>query len=280
MTISRTNRVPRGYEVQKDRYHYLSDGIAPALDLSAATFLPVVEEDKRHDLWFVVLAGQFVAKDQTSLNSGSYDNTQMLVPANGLVAQTVTYTSDDVGLTLDIDQLNSGTEATVTAAGAATKTIAANYPAGMAPFKYYSKAFEKVYFNNFPQPNHVFITSGLVEVPLIFHGSDGATATDRASADPGTEQDTLDDGRLVMSGTGGYPVLWTSDSSVEQICGRCIEVVTISTTEDALDKVHTVPGLSLPGTGTGGRAFFEDFYLNGSSSTKVVRKARINLLLT
>jgi len=274
MAYTKTNRQPRGYEVQLTRLREIDDGVSPALEVFPAYTLPVVLEDKVHDLWKVILAGQIVAIDATSLNSGAVDNTKWLVPANGLNATTLTYTADDIGLTADIDQYNTGAQTAVTVAGAASKQVAANFPVGVATYDYYSKCHSLASHATDPQPNVTFKTDYHYEIPLIYQSTDGASGVAAEQ-----EQNTLAGGRLVKAGSLGWPVLWVSASdSVEQICGRCLQIIEIDTTKDMLDKVHTVPGLGLPGTGTSGRGVNESFYLLGTT-TYVVHKARINITL-
>lgn len=274
MAITKAQFEPRGYGVQKTRFANLGDYQTSPLEVHPAYYLKTQEEDKRHDLWFVVLAGQFVAFDRTSLNSAVYEKKQLVI-ANGGTAQSLTYTSDDVtAKVLDIDELNAGRETVLTAAKTCTKQIAANRPCGVAPYNYYCKATEKTYWNVFPQPNVTYMTGGIYEIPLIYRPADGALGV--AAAD---DQDSLDSGLLVRSGALGWPVRWVNGSdNLEQLCGRLEQLVVISTTVDALDKVHTVPGLNLPGTGTSGRQIHEDFYVLGSTSTKVATKARIRLM--
>src|SRR3990167_6095626 len=192
MAITKTNKQPRGHTIQKTRFRDMGTEGAPSSEAYPAYFLPVQEEDKVHDLWWVILAGQIVAFDQTSINSGTYDNAKELVPANGGAAVSVVYAANDVDVVLDIDQLNSGSDTLVTAAATATKQIAANRPCGVAPFNYYTRASEKAHWNVFPQPTVTFVTKGMFEIPLIFHTTAGAASV--AATD---EQDTLDDGHLV-----------------------------------------------------------------------------------
>jgi len=271
MAISKSNFAPRGYQVQQTKYLEVSDGLRPPLDAIPAEYLPVIEEDRYHELFFVIEAGQFVAFDQTSLNGGAVDNENWLVPANGGAAQTVTYATDDISLVVDIDAIDAGAEALVTAAGAATKTIAANFPCGIAPQPYFSRAYLKAFHNVQPQDRVTFVARHLVEIPLRYDtGAVGVPA--------GQSQATLLSGHLVMPGPLGWAVYFNpATDSIDQVAGRCVQVKTIAVV-DALDKVQTVPGFNLPGTGTSGRQLHEDHFLLGTA-TNVTRKARINLML-
>jgi hypothetical protein len=280
MAITKTQKQPRGHEVQKTRFRDMGTEASFPLETYAAYWLPVLEEDKVHDLWWVVLAGQFVALDKTSINSGVYDNGREVVLANGGAAQNVVYAADDVtARILDIDQLNSGSETLVTAAKTATKQVASNFPLGVAPYNFYTKATEKSHFNVFPQPNITFVNTGMYELPLLYDSTDGAVGV-AATNDQGSSgtNGAIGTGNLIRSGALGWPVRWGTSESVEQICGRCIRRITIAV-DDSLDLVHTVPGLSLPGTGTSGRQLHEDFTLIGDSTKYAVSKARIILML-
>lgn len=270
MAITKRTKQPRGYEVQGIKFLELAEGVQPPLEAKPAPYLPFLEEDKLMEAWFVVEAGQIVAFDRTALNgeTGQVTNKKWLVPANGGAAQTVTYAADDVGEVADIDEYNSGNVTVVAAAGAASKQIAANFPAGFAPYKYYSSSHPLVYRNFDLQPNVGFITDYFIEIPLI-HDNDTVV---------GQEQSTLETGHLVQAGPLGWAVKWVNGSdSVEQICGRCVRTEAISV-KDSLDKVLTVPGLSLPGTGTSGLQVHENVYLYGTT-TLVSRKAKINITL-
>ena len=268
MAITKVQKVPRGHDVQGIRYLEISEGVQPPMEAIPAYYLPVLEEDKLLEVWKVLRAGTIVAFDKTALNSETEQltNKKWLVPANGGSATTVTYSADDVDLVLDIDELNSGAETLVAASGAASKSIAANFPAGFAPYDYYSSAIEKLYMNFTIQHRVGFLTDYLVEVPLIF--DTGATSA---------TQGTIETGCLVQPGADGEPVFFDpSSDSVDQVCGRVVRVDPVGVV-DALDKVMTVPGFRLPGTGTSGKKLHEDVYLDGTS-TKVARMARINII--
>lgn len=268
--ITKASKVPRGYDVQGAKFLYIADGIQPPMEAIAARYLPVVEEDKIHESWFTVKAGNIVAFDKTLLNSETAPtktNQKWLVLANGGAAQTVTYAADDVGAVLDIDELEAGNLKAVVATGAASKQIAANIPAGFAPYNFYNTA-DELLLHNFKLQNTVgFLCRGLIELPLEF---DTGADTD--------SQGTLDTGHIVASGVFGEPIRWINGStSVEQLVGRAVRVDGIAT-RDALDKVLTVPGFRLPGTGTAGRQLHEDVYLFGTT-VLVSRRVRINITL-
>lgn len=270
-SITKATKVPRGYDVQGAKFLHISDGVQPPLESIPALYLPVVEEDKLLESWIVLKQGKIVALDKTALHSESgvsRNNLKWLVLANGAAAQTVTYTANDVGIVADIDELqDNGAIVAVTAAGAASKQIAANIPAGFLPYNAYNAAAEYVYHNFKLQNTIGFLCRGHIELPLDY--DTGATSVTQA---------TLDIGHLVKPGANGEPVKWVNGSdSVEQIVGRAVRVHGIEA-KDALDKVLTVPGFSLPGTGTSGRKLHEHVYLAGTTDL-VSRMVRINITL-
>lgn len=275
MAISKRTKQPRGYEAQDIKFLAIADGVQPPLEAMAAPYLPVVEEDKLLESWFTVWAGQIVAFDRTNFGAETKNETnkKWLVPANGGTAATVTYTADDIGEVIDIDAYEAGDATPVVGAGAASKSIAANFPAGFAPYNFFNSATPLIYRNFELQSKVGFLTDFFIEVPLLHDQTSGASVV------AGQNQSTLDTGELVQAGVLGFPVFWNpATDSVDQICGRCVRIDAISAI-DALDKVITVPGLNLPGTGTSGRQVHENVYLYGSTTTKVVYKAKINITL-
>lgn len=233
MTITPAQKTARGLETQPNReFLHISEGTTPKLPKGeAATFLPVILEDKRFNEWYIIKAGTCVARHSTGV----------LVYANGGTAQTITYTADDVSYTIDVDgggNLNATTAALVTAAGAASTTLAANYPIGIAPYHYYSGAMRLTRINYDLQPDVAVLNRGLVEIPLTR-----------------TAQDSIDEGRLVHPGPTGLMEFWDPASdSVDQIVGRVIWRDNISAYPgvSALNKVRTVKGFDLAGANTGG----------------------------
>jgi len=269
MAISKRVKQPRGYEVQGIEYLELAEGVQPPLECIPAPYLAVVEEDKLFETWRVIQAGTIVAFDKTNFASETLQvtNKKWLVPANGGSDKTVTYAAADIDETIDIDSYEAANVEAVAAAGAATKQIAANFPAGFAPYAFFSSAAQLLY-HNFKLQNTVgFITDYFIELPLVW--DTGSTSVTQA---------TLDTGHLVKPGASGEVVKWVNgNDSVDQIVGRCVRTDAIAV-KDALNKVLTVPGLNLPGTGSSGRMLHENVYLRGTT-TLVTRKAKINITL-
>jgi hypothetical protein len=185
--------------------------------------------------WVVIKAGTIVAVDA----SGD------LVTANGGAQQTITYTADDVGITVDVDA--NGHDEYVAAAGAATTKLTGNKPIGVAPYDYFqniNQGFDSAtptgltrYTNYQIQDKVAVLCDYLIEVPV-------KTGCDASG--------TINAGELVQSDHDGGFILWKNGThDVAQIVGRCIQRLAVSA-KDNLDKVQTVPGLGLSGSDTAG----------------------------
>jgi hypothetical protein len=231
-----SSRIPRGYERNSNlvrEFLEISEGQRPALALKPAQYLPVKYLDKYLNDWVVVSAGTIVSVDA----SGD------LVNCNGGAATAYTYTSDDIGITVDYN--DGGHDDSVTAAGA-TSAAPGNKPIGVAPYDYYqniSVGFDSAnptgltkYTNYQIQDKVAILCDYLIEVPV-------KTACDASG--------TIMAGDLVQSDVNGGYVKWTNANDVSQIVGRCIHRKAVAAV-DNLDKVQTVPGLGLSGSDTAG----------------------------
>lgn len=227
------NRIPRGYERTQGLLE-ISKGERPALELKPAQYLPVVREDRYLEDWVVIEAGTIVSVDPSGF----------LVPCNGFQPQTLTYTANDIGITVDIDDAGHDTYVTASEVGASTDSIAGNRPIGVAPYDYYAnlnagfgQAGVTKYLNYQIQDKVAILCDYLIEVPA----HSGVDASGIVVA-----------GDLVQSNTTGQFIKWVDGASdVSQIVGRCIQRATVSAV-DNLDKVQTVPGLGLSGSDTSG----------------------------
>lgn len=233
-----SSRIPRGYERNSNLtrdFLEISEGIRPALSVRPAQYLPVKYQDNYLNDWVVITAGTIVAVDP----SGD------LVNANGGASQTLTYTADDIGLTVDLD--SNGHDEYVAAAGASTSRVAGNKPIGVAPYDYYqniNQGYDSAtpagltkYTNYQIQDKVAVLCDYLIEVPV-------KTACDASG--------TINVGDLVQSDADGGFILWKNGThDVTQIVGRCIQRKAVSAV-DNLDKVQTVPGLGLSGSDTAG----------------------------
>ena len=229
-------RIPRGYERNSNLtrdFLEISEGQRPALELRPAQYLPVRYQDHYLNDWVVITAGTIVSIDA----SGD------LVNCNGGAAQSVTYTSNDIGITVNYG--SNGHDAYVTTTN--TVTIPGNKPIGVAPydcFQNINAGFDTAnpagltkYTNYQIQDKVAVLCDYLIEVPV----KSGVDASG-----------VVHSGDLVQSdGNGGF-ILWRNGvSDVTQIVGRCIQRKNVVAV-DNLDKVQTVPGLGLSGSDTAG----------------------------
>ena len=213
----------------------------------------------------MILAGTIVSIDEST------DAAPVIVPANGGTAQTLTYTASDVSYSVDIDSSDMTDPSLVSAAGAASTQLPANYPVGWAWHNCYSGSIEKRLTNYELQPHASILCDYEIEIPLI-----GDSLEQSFSA-----------GRLVKpeaDGTElGVPDLWVNGTdSVEQICGRILFKDTIPTgtsSRSRNDLVGPVRGLGLTGRENSGVPRHLDAYVIGSTTTKATEFVRINIAL-
>ena len=231
-------RIPRGYERNSGltrSFLEISDGVRPALELRPAQYLPVQYQDKYLNDWVVITAGTIVSVDA----SGD------IVNANGGSSQTLTYTANDVGMTVDLDA--NGHDSYVAAAKSTSAKMAGNKPIGVAPYDYFQNinaGFDSAnptgltkYTNYQIQDKVAVLCDYMIEIPV-------KTAVDASGQ--------VNVGDLVQSTTTGGFCLWKNGvHDVTLIVGRCIQRKAIAAV-DNLDKVQTVPGLGLSGSDTAG----------------------------
>lgn len=261
MAITPAHKTPRGFELQPVReFQHISEGTTPKLPKGeVATYLPVIQEDKRFDEWFVIMAGMIVSRDSNG----------QLVFANGGSAATLTYTANDIDYTVDIDEGNVNTTSgtLVAAAGAASTTLAANTPIGWAFHHIYSGSIRLRYDkkNYDLQPDVAVLNRGLIEMPLTK-----------------TAQGSLDEGSLMQPGGDGIPVYWDPASdTVDQIVGRVIWRDTIASYpgSSGLAKVRTVPVAGLAGDQTSGvHGWLYNKSLEGGGTATEYLRVNITLL--
>jgi len=260
MTINRSVKTPRGYEVQTyDLFEELSPSERPPLGDSGKTapWLPVQLQETQSNEWYTLLAGRIAAIDRTLTEKDEYGNafaTQLysggyaprIVPCNSSGAvQNIVYGASDVGYTVDVDDQGS----LVSAAGTATATFPANAPSGWLQGNCYSESIRYRRINYEKQLPVTLVCDYYVEVALI--GLSG--------------QSNLTPGALVKpyAGTGpadmyqGCPTYFdpTTDS-VEQIAGRVITMSEIpygTSARSRADLLRNVRGLGLVGIDTTGK---------------------------
>lgn len=236
MAITPAQKQARGLEVQPNReFLHISEGTLPKIPKGeAATYLPVLLEDRRFNEWYVMKAGTIVARDVAARGG-------LLVPANGGAAQTLDYTVNDVGYTVDLDlgNVNSADGTLVTAAKTTVATIAANLPIGFSLYHWYSGAMKLTRRNFTLQPDVSILNRGFIEMPI--------TKNDQAG---------IDEGDLIQAGPDGIFVEWAPGgvADVAQIVGRVLwrEDIDNYPGKEGLSKVRTVRGVGLAGQETDG----------------------------
>jgi hypothetical protein len=252
-----TLRIPRGYGLSGQDLLEISKGERPALQgLRPSKYLPIKRIDEAMDGDGIVLeAGQIVALGD-GIDVSSY------VPANGGTAQTLTYTSFDIGKTKDLDNPT----AFVSASGTTTAQIPANKPVGWLPMKLYNANLEELYTNYSIQPHANILCDYFIEM---------------AVKDVNDANGVLANGDLLKSDANGNFVKWightdlVAGDDVDQVCGRVL--LRSSITADAgLALVSTVPGLNLPGSGTAGLPR----HLNVEKSTGVPATDKVLIQIT
>jgi hypothetical protein len=239
--------------VQVTPFQALTEIVSPHEEFKPAGYLQIIRIDGQNDEPFVIEGGMIVAI--SARTETRFVN--RLDIANGGVAQTITYTQSDVDYGVE-DVAVPGSLRTTTGAVAAARP--ANIPIGFAPFPYYRGILDDIYINFELQPFVPVWNQGYLEYPIV-----------KSAQDSGA--DALVRGRLVRPGPNGELLFWDpSADSVDQIVGRCWTIKTIA--DDValrgLDKVRTVPGLALSGTGTGGvpAYLYKDFEGGGKATKK------------
>jgi len=270
VAIVPTLKDARGYERSGyPGFQEMSQGVRPTLGPAArpANWLPALLEDRKNNEWFTILAGTIMAMNR------SISGTSLLVPANGNAAMTVTYSTNDVGYTPDIDSVVAGDVAYVAAAGDATQTIPANKPIGWAWTNMYTGGMADRLVNFTIQPRVSILCDYEIELAL----RDGTRA--------GALQN-FEGGDLVKPGLwgnlGGVPHLWVNGvDSAEQICGRVLLRDTIPTGVNSRGRIDLVKPvrLGLSGRESDGRPRHLDAYMLGSIVEKATDFIRVNIMM-
>jgi hypothetical protein len=210
---------------------HISEVITPHEQWKPANYIPVKREDPSTNEFFVVEAGRAVGI--TARTEARFTGTLTL--ANGGSAQTITYAADDISKTEDVDNPDN----VVTVAGAASATDTANFPLGIVLHPIWQGTIPELNKNFRLQDVITVYAQAYVEYPVLFDTQD-------------TGAQTLVEGRGLMPGAVGELVLWRDGTdSVDQLVGRCWQISAIAAVGD-LDKVRTMTGLGLAGTGTSG----------------------------
>lgn len=242
MAITKARKDIKQVQLQVTPFLKVSEVWSPPAEFKVVGYLPITDtlnarEDGQNEEFFVIEGGRVVAITASSDGAtGRWEN--RLTLANGGTNRTVTYAAGDIDEVEDLDVPDT----LVAAAGDASATDTANFPIGIAPYPYYRGLLDDLFQNYELQPFVAVWNMGYFEYPIVR----------TVQTTGGTE---LDDGVLVRPGVdadAGFMVRWANASdSVDQLIGRVWKVETISVT-GSLDKVHTVKGLGLSGTGTSG----------------------------
>jgi hypothetical protein len=261
--FSKAVKTPRGHArsgfdnflvIQEGNTHSFHDqrGWRPA------PWLPVQTQEQRiSDEYYTLLAGQIGAISTAGRDVDGNTSTPKLVPCNGGSATTITYGADDVGYTDNIDTSGTTHDA-VESAGAASATLAANYPVGWIRQHLFGSQIQLLRVNY--QLNYPIVELIIDEIVQI--GLENSA------------QDTLAAGRYVKASSTaailGRAVLFDpSSDAVDQVAGRVLEVFTIesgTSSPGRLDLVKPVGGLSLPGVDTSGKPKHLDTTRTGTTT--------------
>lgn len=281
-------RTPRGYEVNRPSYQELSQGIRPeasTVPMAAFTGLQPVRVDELHHDPIVIDAGTIVGIATGGVADGK------LFPAHtqsGNTALTLKAHSD--GATWGLGTADYVDTASVLTAGAVK-------PLGVVYQPIYSFMLQEQFTNYKRNENVGIVTDYLIQVPAVNAEERDIDAGDLVMVSKtGVQQgqvaaDTVAMGRYAKHATGdtSLAALQAGQRELGFVVGRCFQKVlfatgTASTKLSAdlsnislttagkaefkgLDKVQTVPGLGLGGSGTGGApAWLRDAVSDGSGN--------------
>lgn len=276
-------RIPRTHAVYHKGLEELMEGQRPTLDflgnLRPAPWLPVSRVDDVHDDPQVIPAGTVVGRINVTDHADIYNaataakRTSYLVPAFASTGEyTLTYTANDVSYeTPDIDNYPT----VVSAAGVSTLDVPQVKPLGIATQDFYASHLADTYTNYDRQSMVAFLSWGHVVIVA-------ARTPSEASLQIGDLVQVEDNGDSASTWTPqaatnivGRMKEWESGDNPEFKIGRVIEKITLATQPSSvanqllsagisssnyaaahnfsdLDKVQTVPGLGLSGSGTAG----------------------------
>ena len=274
-------RTPRGYAVERPSYQELSEGVrleASAVPTEAWSGLPPVRVDEVHHDPIVLDAGTIVGLATGGLAVGK------LFPAHGCTGNIhLASTSDDQtnwGIT------NQGTQS------AATLTAGDVLPLGIVYQPIYSFQLQNTFTNYKRNENVGILTNYLIQIPAITAkerslrdgdmvmvsqiGGEAAAAITvdgetPVNAEYGRVGDLLSSASSLI---GRYERYDNTAANLKFVVGRVVKAITFATGSASskladdysnitlttagaaewkdLDKVQTVPGLGLAGSGTSG----------------------------
>jgi len=274
-------RIPRGYSVNVPQYRELMEGVRPessATPMEAWTGLPPVQVEELHHDPIVIMPGTFVG-----IATGGFAEGKVF-PAHGRTgAQTITGRFSSTDDTWGLSTSDVGWTATGVTAGPVL-------PLGVVYNPVYSFNLQQAFVNYKRNESLGILTDYLIQIPAI--------TTDEKTILPGQMvmiSDTADEYGRAASLSDKNKVLgrlkaWDgSATTLKYVVGRCYGKVAFAdgtasagtklsadttswsltaagTAEfKGLDKVQTVPGLGLAGSGTKGvPAWLQDATADGS----------------
>lgn len=278
-------RIPKGYGRYQTPYNEIFEGQRPSLsdlgNLLPAPWLPTVVEDTVHNDNIVIQAGTWVGRINATDHSAAYtavtaaSRRNYLVPAyQGTGDYSLTYgdldlVGDNSYSVPDIDAYPTAVAAT----GVSSTLVKPVKPLGVAYQDMYGSYYALRYKNYERQSMVGFLAYGqVIMVPATTSVEAGIQPGDKVAIARTTDASPTWRPRHVDNYVG-HLMPYDTNCTVEYAVGRCLEVVTIATggggsqrlsaaitagTATAvhnfgeLNRVQTVPGLGLQGSGTQG----------------------------
>lgn len=260
-------RIPRGYSVNVPQYRELMEGVRPesnATPMEAWTGLPPVQVEEVHHDPIVIMPGTFVGIATGGTASGK------IFPAHGLLtgsnmALRFSSTDDTWGLR------TSDLSGTVNALGITNGPV---LPIGVVYNPVYSFNLQNAFINYKRNENLGVLTDYLIQIPAVTANEKAILPGKMVQVDTSANEYGRRASITDLNKTMGRLMLWDGSlGGLAYVVGRCIGRVAFAsgtaTTRlgadtafaltsagrdefKGLDKVQTVPGLGLAGSGTKG----------------------------
>lgn len=270
-------RIPRGYEVNRPQYQELSEGIRPQasmVPMEAWTGLPAVRVDDVHDDPIVLDPGTIVGIASGGTASGKIFPAHQVSGASGITLYSDSTDATKWGL--------YGGNVTITST---TLTNGGVKPLGVIYQPIYSFYLQTLYSNYKRNENLGFVTQYMIQVPAITTQERLLNVGDlvmvcKTIPNAGISENANEYGRVTSLSSvdrlmGRYQRWDNTVESQPYIVGRVLQKLrfalgtasTVFSSDTAstlalttagqaefkgLDKVQTVPGLGLAGSGTKG----------------------------
>lgn len=274
-------RIPRGYEAtRRPGYQEISEGVRPevsAVPLEAWTGLSPVRVDELHDDPIVIDAGTVIGIATGGLAVGKAFPAHNIATGGGLDGTDATLGGVGNNLTFKFssdDQTKWGIALNETQS-VATVTAGPVKPLGVCYQPIYSFQLQNTFINYTRNVNVGFVTDYMIQVPVLTAEEGEINAGDLVMINnTATEYGRIADLSSPSQLMGRYKKWDGTASFLDLVVGKCINRVTFATGTAAatlasdidnislttagqaefkdLDKVQTVPGLGLSGSGTKG----------------------------